>query len=62
MIKTKIIKIKMIEKGFTLNDLAKILKINTNTISRWINGNNINNIDKFIELCNILEIDIKDLK
>lgn len=58
----KIIKIKMIEKGYKLNEIAEILKINHNTISRWINGNNINNIEKFIELCKLLDIDINDFK
>lgn len=57
----KLIKIKMIEKDYSLADLSKMLDINLNTISRWINGNNISNIEKFIELCKILDIDIKDL-
>ncbi len=57
----KLIKIRMIEKGYNLKELAELLDVNINTISRWVNGNNINQIEKFIELCKILNIEIEEL-
>lgn len=54
------IKMKIIEKGYSNKEIAKILEVREETISRWINGK-IGNISKFIELCKILDIDIRDL-
>ena len=49
-------------KNLNNKELAKIIKINENTISRWINGNNLSNINKFLEMLEILELDINDIK
>lgn len=61
MEKYKIIKIKIMEKGYSSKGLADKLNITEQTISNWINGKNIKQIDKFVELCILLDIDIKDL-
>lgn len=61
MKKYKIIKIKAIEKGLTYEEIAKKIKVSEQTISNWANGRATNNIEKFIELCKLLEIDIKEL-
>lgn len=57
---TKIIKIKIIEKGYSQREIAKRLNITEETLSRWINGK-LGNIEKFIELCKLLDIDVKEL-
>lgn len=57
---THIIKMKIIEKGYSQREIAKMLGIREETLSRWIAGK-LGNIDTFIELCKILDIDIKDL-
>lgn len=57
---TKIIKMKIIEKGYSQKEIAKKLNITEETLSRWINGK-LGNIEKFIELCKILDIEIKEL-
>lgn len=62
MINTKYIRYKMIEKDFSIIQLSKEIDINVNTISRWLNGNNLNNIEKFIEMMIILDIDVNELK
>lgn len=62
MINTTRIKIAILEKNFTVIELAEKLQINVNTISRWINGKNLNSIKKFIEMLEILELDINDIK
>ena len=54
---TKIIKIKIIEKGYNQKEIAEKLGITDVTLSKWINGK-LGNIEKFIELCQILDIDI----
>lgn len=58
----KAIKKAMIDKNLNNKELAAIIKINENTISRWINGNNLSNINKFLEMLEILELDINDIK
>lgn len=57
---TKLFKMKIIDKGYTQREVAKMLDIREETLSRWISGK-LGNIDKFIELCKILDIDINDL-
>ncbi len=57
---TRIIKMKIIEKGYSQREVAKMLGIREETLSRWIAGK-LGNIEKFIELCKILDIDINDL-
>jgi len=59
---TKIIKKAMIDKNLNNIELASILKINENTVSRWLNGKNLSNINKFLEMLKILELDINDIK
>jgi len=56
-----IIKTRIIEKGYTNKEIAKTLNMSEQTLSNWINGKSIQQIDKFIELCKFLDIDIKDL-
>ena len=58
-INSKIIKLKIIEKGYTNREIANKLNIHEQTISNWINGK-MGNIEKFIELCKILDIDINE--
>lgn len=62
MIDMKYIKIAMINKNINNNDMSKLLNLNVNTISRWINGNNLYNIEKFIDMLNILDIKVSDIK
>lgn len=61
MKKYVVIKTRIIEKGYTNKDVAKILNISEQTISKWINGKSTQQIEKFIELCKYLDIEIKDL-
>lgn len=60
-INTKIIKKAMIDKEMTLIKAAKILDVNVNTISRWVNGNNLNQIENFLQLMYMLNLEIKDI-
>lgn len=59
--KTKIIKIKMIEKEINQKELAKELKITNQTINNWINKRNTKNIEKFLQMMKELEIEVNDL-
>lgn len=61
MYNLKIIKIKIIENGYTQKEIADKIGVTQVTLSKWINGK-IGNIEKFIELCEILNINIKDIK
>lgn len=61
-INTNKIKARIYEKGYKYKDVANKLKINEQTISNWINNRNLSNIIKFIELLNLLDLDIKDIK
>lgn len=61
MLNTKVIKTKIIEMNCTQKEIAEKIGISEVTLSKWINGE-IGNIKKFIELCNILNIEIADIK
>jgi transcriptional regulator with XRE-family HTH domain len=62
MINTKAIKKAMIDKDLSVIELSNILNLNVNTVSRWINGNNLNQIDNFLNLLIYLNLDIKEIK
>lgn len=57
----KIIKSNIVKSGYTQRDLAKLLNISEVTISNWCN-NKLGNIEKFIDLCMIIELDPRDIK
>lgn len=59
--KTKIIKIKMIEKELNQKELSKKLKVSNQTINNWINKRNTKNIEKFLKMMKELEIEVNDL-
>lgn len=61
-INTRKIKSRIYELGYEYKDISKILNIHEQTISNWINNRNLSNINKFIELLILLDLDIKDLK
>lgn len=61
MKKYNIIKIKAIEKELSYADIANKIKISEQTISNWVNGRATSQINNFIALCKLLDIDIKDL-
>lgn len=62
MINVKEIKHAMIDKNINIKELAKEINLSVNTISKWVNGNNLNQIDKFLEMIIYLDIDLKKLK
>lgn len=57
----KVLKAKIIQIGSTQKEIAKQLGIREETLSRWLNGH-IGNIRIFLNLCDFLDVDIKDLK
>lgn len=61
MLNGNYIKGEIYKKDYTIKDIALLLNINPMTISNWINNRNIQNIEKFIKLINLLEIDPKKL-
>lgn len=61
-INTKKIKARIYEKGLEYKDIANALNIHEQTISNWINNRNLNNINKFIQLLILLDLDINDIK
>lgn len=62
MINEKVLKHAMIDKNIGVKELAKALNLSINTVSMWVNGNNLNQIDKFLDMIVFLDIDIKKLK
>ncbi len=54
-----VIKIEIIRNGFSQKEIADKINISEATLSRWINGN-LGNIDKFIKLCYLLNLNIND--
>ena len=62
MINNKLIKMKMIEKDLNIIKVAELLGVSNNTLSKWANGKNLQQIDKFLDLLILLNIDIKEIK
>lgn len=62
MINNDIFKHKLIDKKITIKQLSKNINLSVNTISKWINGNNLAQIDKFLDMVIYLDIDINELK
>lgn len=52
---------KMIEKEITGRELAEQVGVSEQTISKWINNKALEQIEKFIIMCKILEIDPREL-
>lgn len=61
-IDTRKIKSKIYQLGLQYKDISKEIGIHEQTLSNWINNKNLNNINKFIELLIMLDLDIKDIK
>lgn len=57
----KILKARIVERNYKQKEIAKQLGIREETLSRWLNGH-IGNIRIFLNLCDFLDVDIKDLK
>lgn len=49
-------------KGYTQADIAKIMKVSTQTYSRWENNIELLPFGKLCQLCKILGIKISDLE
>lgn len=62
MINSKEIKKRMIDKNLNVNEVSKLINVNINTVSRWLNNKNLNQIENFLKLLEILELEIKDIK
>lgn len=61
-INTNIIKARIYENGYTIKEISDILNINQQTLTNYLNGRNLNNIKKFLELLYILNLTPKDIK
>ncbi|MEW9097385.1 MAG: helix-turn-helix domain-containing protein [Clostridiaceae bacterium] len=59
---TTIIKARIYEKGYNIKEVSNILNINEITITNWIHGRNIKQINKFLELLDLLDITIDEIK
>lgn len=60
MIKNKL-KIRMLEKEITGREAAEKIGISEQTLSKWVNCKSIEQIEKFILLCKLLDIDPREL-
>ena len=50
------LKIARMKKGLSQKELADMLGVNSNTVSRWETGMSIMTVDKLIEITRILEV------
>lgn len=55
------IKVVLVEKRRTNKWLAKQLKMNETTVSRWCTNNTQPTIETLVEIAKLLKVDIKDL-
>lgn len=61
-IDTNKLKAKIYENGYTIKEIAKKINIHEQTLSNYISGKNLSNINKFLELLYILDIELEDIK
>jgi len=61
-INTNKIKSRIYEKGYNIKEVTNKINIHEQTINNWINGRNITNIKKFLELMEFLDLEIKNIK
>lgn len=47
------------EKGLTQEQLAEKLNVSRRTVSRWETGNNLPDLDVFIEMADYYEVDLR---
>lgn len=52
------IKIARIRKRLTQKDIAELMDVNINTVSRWETGAKLIPVDKLIKLADILEVSL----
>lgn len=60
MIKNKL-KIRMLEKEISGRELAQKIDVSEKTIYNWINNKSIEQIEKFIMMCKVLDLDPREL-
>lgn len=51
-----ILKIKILENGYTIRNISKEINISEQTITNWINGRNTSSIVSFLSLCKKLNM------
>lgn len=61
-INTEIIRIQIAKKNISNKEIAEKLGVHRNQISKWRNGEIADNINDFINFCNLLEINTDELK
>lgn len=61
-IDTNKLKAKIYENGYTIKEIAKKINLHEQTLSNYINGKNLSNINKFLELLYILDVELEDIK
>ncbi len=53
-----LIKEKRLEKGYSQEELARVLYVSNKTISKWETKRSIPNVDMLLPLCKVLNIDL----
>lgn len=56
------IKQQLIAKNMTVKELAELLNVNVNTVSKWLNGKHLDSINTFLDMMKILNLKIDDIK
>lgn len=57
----KQIKLFRIEKGLSQEELASLLHISRQTISKWENGNSVPDADMLVRIADLLDVTVNDL-
>lgn len=48
-------------KGYSQDQLAKIIGVTTATIQNWENGRGMGSVERILKLCTELDADVRDL-
>ena len=50
------------EKGYSMEEVSRMIKVSRVTLSKWENGRSKPRVDRAIEIADLLKVDVKDIK
>lgn len=59
--KSKKIKMKIIEKETNQTEISKKINVSKQTINNWCNNRNLDKINAFLKMMKLLDLEVKDL-
>ena len=59
--KNMLLKYHIMKSGYSIKKISSLLNVNPMTVTNWVNGRNFTNIYQFVLLCNLIDLDPRNL-